>query len=190
MNHGRKTHGITDHGRYTGRDSQTRAGRNMAGSSFYVYGSAVPKQEALPERRKEERPVWKQTSSQVKKNRRRALDMSPIYTGFLTVAAVCAVFICVVYLQLQSELVQRSENITALQEELSDLTEANDTAYNAAADSVNLQEIRDKAMNELGMVYAANGNVVEYDSPTSDYVKQYNEIPSDGILAKSKDVSK
>ena len=47
-----------------------------------------------------------------------------------------------------------------------------------------------KAMNELGMVYAANGNVVEYDSPTSDYVKQYNEIPSDGILAKSKDVSK
>ena len=45
-------------------------------------------------------------------------------------------------------------------------------------------------MNELGMVYAANGNVVEYDSPTSDYVKQYNEIPSDGILAKSKDVSK
>lgn len=116
--------------------------------------------------------------------------MSPIYTGFLTVAAVCAVFICVVYLQLQSELVQRSENITALQEELSDLTEANDTAYNAAVDSVNLQEIRDKAMNELGMVYAANGNVVEYDSPTSDYVKQYNEIPSDGILAKSKDVSK
>ena len=180
----------TDHGRYTGRDSQTRAGRNMAGSSFYVYGSAVPKQEALPERRKEERPVWKQTSSQVKKNRRRALDMSPIYTGFLTVAAVCAVFICVVYLQLQSELVQRSENITALQKELSNLTEANDTAYNAAADSVNLQEIRDKAMNELGMVYAANGNVVEYDSPTSDYVKQYNEIPSDGILAKSKDVSK
>ena len=180
----------TDHGRYTGRDSQTRAGRNMAGSSFYVYGSAVPKQEALPERGKEERPVWKQTSSQVKKNRRRALDMSPIYTGFLTVAAVCAVFICVVYLQLQSELVQRSENITALQEELSDLTEANDTAYNAAADSVNLQGIRDKAMNELGMVYAANGNVVEYDSPTSDYVKQYNEIPSDGILAKSKDVSK
>ena len=79
---------------------------------------------------------------------------------------------------------------TALQKELSNLTEANDTAYNAAADSVNLQEIRDKAMNELGMVYAANGNVVEYDSPTSDYVKQYNEIPSDGILAKSKDVSK
>ena len=159
---------------------------------FYVYGNVAHQPKVLPNQEKqavEVRPK-KRTSSQVKKNRRRALDMSPIYTGFLTVAAVCAVFICVVYLQLQSELVQRSENITALQEELSDLTEANDTAYNAAADSVNLQEIRDKAMNELGMVYAANGNVVEYDSPTSYYVKQYNDIPSDGILSKSKDVSK
>ena len=131
---------------------------------FYVYGNVAHQPKVLPNQEKqavEVRPK-KRTSSQVKKNRRRALDMSPIYTGFLT----------------------------ALQEELSDLTEANDTAYNAAADSVNLQEIRDKAMNELGMVYAANGNVVEYDSPTSDYVKQYNEIPSDGILAKSKDVSK
>lgn len=150
---------------------------------FYVYGNVAHQPKVLPNQEKQAVEVRP-------KNRRRALDMSPIYTGFLTVAAVCAVFICVVYLQLQSELVQRSENITALQEELSDLTEANDTAYNAAADSVNLQEIRDKAMNELGMVYAANGNVVEYDSPTSDYVKQYNEIPSDGILAKSKDVSK
>ena len=83
---------------------------------FYVYGNVAHQPKVLPNQEKqavEVRPK-KRTSSQVKKNRRRALDMSPIYTGFLTVAAVCAVFICVVYLQLQSELVQRSENITAL----------------------------------------------------------------------------
>ena len=116
--------------------------------------------------------------------------MNPVYTGFLAVAAICAVLICVVYLQFQSNIVQKSENISALQEELADLTEENDTAYNAATDSVNLQEIRNKAMNELGMVYAAEGHVIEYESSTSDYVKQYNDIPSDGVLAKSKDVSK
>lgn len=86
-------------------------------------------------------------------------------------------------------MVSRSENISALQEELADLTEENDTAYNAAEDSVNLEEIRDKAMNEMGMVYASQGNVIEYKSPTSDYVKQYSDIPSDGVLAKSKDVT-
>ncbi len=110
--------------------------------------------------------------------------MNPVYMGFLTIAAICAVIVCVIYLQLQTNIVQRSENITALQQELSDLTEQNDTAYNAAVDSVNLQDIKEKAMNELGMVYAADGNVVEYDSPTSDYVKQYDEIPSDGVVAK------
>ena len=153
---------------------------------FYVYGNVAHQPKVLPNQEKqavEVRPK-KRTSSQVKKNRRRALDMSPIYTGFLTVAAVCAVFICVVYLQLQSELVQRSENITALQEELSDLTEANDTAYNAAADSVNLQEIRDKAMNELGMVYAANGNVVEYDSQDD-----FPETGEDGKIYIAKDTN-
>ena len=69
------------------------------------------------------------------------------------------------------------------------MTEQNDTAYNAAEDSVNLEEIRSKAMNEMGMVYAARGNVIEYKSPDSDYVKQYSDIPSDGVLAKSKDLS-
>lgn len=112
------------------------------------------------------------------------MNMSPAYAVFLVAAAVCAVFICVAYLKLQSDIVNRSENISALQEKLADLTDENDTAYNAAADSVNLEEIRSKAMNEMGMVYAAQGNVVEYESPTSDYVKQYNDIPSDGVLAE------
>ena len=177
----------TDHGRYTGRDSQTRAGRNMAGSSFYVYGSAVPKQEALPERRKEERPVWKQTSSQVKKNRNRALGINMAYAVFLSAAAVLAVFICVFYLRLQSDIVNSAETVTALQEELNVLTEENDTAYQAAEDSVDLGEVRRRAVNDLGMVYAAQGSVVEYESPAEDYVKQYNEIPESGILAKSGD---
>ena len=172
----------TDHGRYTGRDSQTRAGRNMAGSSFYVYGSAVPKQEALPERRKEERPVC-----QVKKNRNRALGINMAYAVFLSAAAVLAVFICVFYLRLQSDIVNSAETVTALQKELNVLTEENDTAYQAAEDSVDLEEVRRRAVNDLGMVYAAQGSVVEYESPAEDYVKQYNEIPESGILAKSGD---
>jgi len=31
---------------------------------------------------------------------------------------------------------------------------------------------------------------MEYDSPTSSYVKQYEEIPENGILAQSSKVSK
>lgn len=157
---------------------------------MYVYGNTVRQAEALPRRTPETRPVReKRTSRQVRKNRRRALSIDPAYAGFLAVAAICAVLICVCYLRLQSDIVSRSENITALQEQLAELTEENDTAYHAAEDSVNLEEVRNKAVNELGMVYSAQGRVVEYESPTSDYVKQYNDIPEDGILAKSMDMS-
>ena len=153
-------------------------------SGFYVYGNTVRQAETLPRKTKspysQQREQTKRTSSRVVKNRNRAMSISPAY----------AVFICVLYLNLQSEVVSRSENVTAMQEQLADLTEANNTAYNSAADSVNLETVRDRAMNEMGMVYAAQGTIVEYDSPEGDYVKQYNDIPESGVLAKSSDVLK
>ncbi len=176
----------------SGRSSRNRQ-YNMAGAGrerFYVYGNAVRKAGAVPQRRPESQPVQpKRMSRQVRKNRNRAMSISPAYAVFLAAAAVCAVMLCMMYLKLQSDVIDRSESVTALQTELADLTEANDTAYNAAADSVNLKEIKDRAMNDLGMVYASEGTVIEYDSPTGSYVKQYSDIPKDGILAQSNDVS-
>lgn len=175
-------------GRYTGTRQHyvSETGRTR----IYVYGNAVSKAEAIPARSPKARPAQpKRASRQVKRNRNRAMSISPAYAVFLAAAAVCAVMLCVMYLKLQSDVMNRSKNVTALQEELADLTEANDTAYNAAADSVNLEEVKNRAMNEMGMVYASEGNVIEYDSPTGSYVKQYSAIPEDGILAQSKNVS-
>ncbi len=64
----------------------------------------------------------------------------------------------------------------SLQKELADLKEQNKTKYNSVMDSVNLDEIREKAMNELGMVYATSDQVIEYEIPSGDYVKQYEEF--------------
>lgn len=158
----------------------------------YIYGNTVRQPEYVPERRPEVQPPQRQrrTSSQVRKNRNRALFLSPAYVTFLAVAACLAVFVCVQYLQLQTNIRNQAENISAMQEELSDLTEENDTAYNVTMDSVNLEDIRNKAMNEMGMVYASDGQVVEYTSPDNDSVKQYEAIPENGILAQSRDVTK
>ena len=38
------------------------------------------------------------------------------------------------------------------------------------------------------MVYANKDQIMEYDDPTGGYVKQYEEIPEDGVIASSKDV--
>jgi cell division protein FtsL len=176
---------------YRTYNQRTTGRRGNDSSQFYVYGNAVRQAEPLPKRVPEAQPEQRrQMSRQVAKNRHRAKSISPAYAVFLAAAAVCAVLVCMVYLSLQSEVVSRSEKVTAMQEQLADLTEANDTAYNAAADSVNLVTVRDRAMNELGMVPEAEGSVVEYDRPSGEYVKQYSDIPESGVLAKSSDASK
>ena len=113
----------------------------------------------------------------MQKNRNRALHMNAAYVIFLAVAATVVLLLCVNYVRLQSELTRRSKHVTALQEELADLKEENTTKYNAVVDSVNLDEIRERAINQLGMTYAAADQIVEYDNPASDYVKQYENIP-------------
>ena len=45
--------------------------------------------------------------------------------------------------------------------------------------------IREKAINQLGMTYATPDQIMEYDNPASDYVKQYENIPENGVLAQS-----
>ena len=150
----------------------------------YIHGNVVRKEQVQPVQPQQQREV----SQQVKQNRSKALHMSKGYVAFLAIASVMVLLACVYYLQLQSELTSRSKNITALQHELADMKEANTTKYNAVMNSMNLEEVRDIAMNELGMVYASQDQIVRYQSPTSNAVTQYASIPESGILASSESV--
>lgn len=150
----------------------------------YVYGNVVTKPAYEPKRQYEEPKRVKRTSSQVRRNRKKALHMSPGYVMFLTAAAVIALVVCINYVQLQARITSSSKNITVMQKELAELREENNTRYNAVMDTVNLEEIRKKA-DKLGMVYATSDQIVEYESPSADYVKQYEKIPESGVLAQS-----
>ena len=129
--------------------------RSKAGQA-YMYGNVVAKPEYEP----------KKNRSSVKRRK-------------------IVLLLCVNYVRLQSEVTKYSKNVTALQEELADLKEENTTKYNAVVDSVNLDVIREKAINQLGMTYATPDQIMEYDNPASDYVKQYENIPENGVLAQS-----
>ena len=165
-----------------------RSERTSAQRRMYIYGNAVPKPSEVPKRPVTESEQPKKVSVQVKQNRRQAMNMSRSYALFLAAAALLMLVVCVNYVQLRSELVSRSKHITVLQQELATLNEENTTRYNSIMDSVNLDEVREKAMNELGMVYADGSQIIEYDNPTGDYINQYEEIPEEGILASSMDI--
>lgn len=157
---------------------------------LYVYGNTVRQPEILPKRRKvaqPKRPV--RVSAQVRKNRNRATAMNKAYVSFLITAAVCVVVAFMLYLKLQADVVNGAETITSMQRELENITEKNNTDYHEVYEHVDLQKIKAKAVDEMGMVYASEGNVIEYDCPAGSFVKQYSDIPEDGILAKSKRVA-
>lgn len=153
--------------------------------NMYVYGNAVPKQEVGPKRAPKRNPGAKTAARQrARQKKNAAAGINPVYMVFLSAAAAVAVVICVGYLCLQADIVNRSERVASLQEELADLNEQNTTAYNAAESSVNLETVWERATGEMGMVYVAEGNVVEYARPEEDSVVQYGDIPADGILVQ------
>ena len=151
----------------------------------YVYGNTVRKDVTVIQK-PEKQP--KEISQRVRNNRTKALHMSKRYVVFLAIAASVALFACVRYLQLQSEITERSKHITAMQIELEDAKEENTTRYNAIVNSMNLEVIRDKAMIELVMVYAEAGQVIEYQNPANHLITQYANIPESGIVASQKQV--
>ena len=102
-----------------------------------------------------------------------------IYMLFLTVAAAMVLWSCVTYLQLQAETTSRVKNIAALETELENLKKENDDNYTRIMTSVDLDYIRDVAINELGMVYADEDQVILYDGGTKDYVRQSQDVPKD-----------
>ena len=100
-----------------------------------------------------------------------------LYTS--TIAAAMVLWSCVTYLQLQAETTSRVKNIAALETELEDLKKENDDNYTRIMTSVDLDYIRDVAINELGMVYANEDQVILYDGGTKDYVRQSQDVPKD-----------
>ena len=133
-----------------------------------------------------EEPVRKKKlSPQVRRNRRQALHMNPAYVAFLTVAAVVSLGVCIWYLQVRAELTSRMEHLTVLQQELADVREENTTRHNAVVDSVDLEKVRERALGELGMHYAGTDQMITYPNSAGDYVKQYEDIPKDGVLSES-----
>lgn len=149
----------------------------------YVEGAAVRKlqtREAQEDRRQRERRHSGASRQAVHGARReKQVSMGLGYTLFLTAACGLILWTCAGYLRLQADNTARSKNIASLEAQLDDLQTENDDEYNRVTTSVDLESIRDIAVNELGMVYAGEDQVVMYDSEGSDYVKQYAEIPEE-----------
>ncbi len=165
--------GQTRSGRSMQGGGQARSGRSMQ-SSRYIQGSAVRK---LDVTREIEQSPKKKLSNTARKNREKAERMSLGYVLFLSLALLATGCILVGYIRLQSDITNSIKHIASLEKELNDLKLANDEEYSRITSSIDLEEVRRIAIQELGMKYAEEGQIVVFESENNDYVKQVAPIP-------------
>lgn len=154
-------------------------------NTYYINGSAVREMETSPGKRQktpdkrqlEEQKRKKHRRNAIRRNRQRALFMSRGYVAFLSLCVVIVAFSSVALIYIQSQVTQRMEHIAALESQITDLKADNDARYKEIVTSMDLEYIKDVAMNELGMRYATEEQIIYYSVENNNFMDQYSDIP-------------
>lgn len=141
--------------------------------AYFEDGNAARRLEEVPGRPK------KKLSRTVQKNRAKSTNMGKGYIDFLTFVCALATGACVHYIKLTAELTAQKSAQAQLELELNELKADNDAYYSDVMSSVDLDEIRDRAINELGMEYATEDQIKYYVPGNNSYVRQYQDIPEE-----------
>ncbi|MCD8038230.1 MAG: cell division protein FtsL [Lachnospiraceae bacterium] len=156
-------------------------GTNRENARYYVAGSAA--RQLSPREQEYVREDYGRSREQVRRRallQRRIVKAAPMNMGYIAVMMAALLSVCVVlmsYIKLQSDITNHVNNISALESRLNELKLENDETYTKIMSSVDLEDIKRIAVNELGMKYAKEGQVVQYTGEGNDYVRQYSDIP-------------
>lgn len=145
----------------------------------YIEGNTVRKLAPVPREKREQaqRRNKQQMNFAARRNREKAMQMSFGYVAFLSIISMAAVFVCAAYIRLQSDITSRLNRISVLENSLVDLRADNDAAMKRLHTSIDYEEIKNKAMNELGMIYPTENQIQYYNINSKDYLNQYEDIP-------------
>ena len=154
-------------------------------NNYYVHGNAVRELEhAEPVRKErqsreeiEQAKRRKRRRNAARRNRERNLSMNFGYVAFLSVCVFAIAFGAVSLIKIQSQVTQRMRTVAALESQVSDLKSDNDARYNEITTSVDLNYIKDVAINKLGMSYATEDQVIYYTIDNNNFMDQYSDIP-------------
>jgi cell division protein FtsL len=102
--------------------------------------------------------------------------MSLHKVGFMIILIVVMTVLLINYIKLQADVTSSSQEIAAMEQQLTQLKAENDAAYNEINDSISLEEVRRRAIQELGMKYADRDQVVIYSGTEKDTVHQVSSL--------------
>ena len=153
--------------------------------TYYINGNVVRELEESQPIRRDSRSRREIEDARRKKNRRRAarrnrenaMAMSRGYVVFLTICVMAIAASAVSLVQMQSSVTQRMKDVAAIESQITSLRTENDAKYKEISTSIDLNYVKDVAMNQLGMKYAAREQVVYYSVENVNYMDQYSDIP-------------
>ncbi|MCR5501891.1 MAG: cell division protein FtsL [Lachnospiraceae bacterium] len=96
---------------------------------------------------------------------------------FLTVAVTVLAVMVGYYLSLQSQITNYIKDIAKQESRLNELRLDNDENYSRITSNVDLENVRKIAIQELGMRYALEGQIISFNGEDSDYLRQTGKIP-------------
>ena len=144
----------------------------------YIDGNTVRKEAVFA-------PPSQQPFTEEKKkiNKRIAVNKEPARISWISmvgilVAAAITLGLCIDYVQLQTDIRVRLENINELEAELNGLVSENRALENQVSSYIDLDYVYGVATEELGMQYPKSNQIVYYEDVNSEYVRQYGEISS------------
>ncbi len=148
---------------------------------YYTEGNTVRQvAQPLPDRHTREREIREERERRKRQERRkmqRMMRKKRIYSMYVAMVAATVVGLFVGYINLTNSITTHMDNISALEQNISDLKASNSATESRIASQTNLGEIKTVAVNEMGMVYANADQIVYYDMESSDYMNQYHNIP-------------
>lgn len=151
------------------RRVNSKADREMR---YVIDGNAVRKAQAIP-KESEQKRVRKPPAA----GRRPRTSMNRLYVLFLAVMSVAAVLMGVKYVKLRSQIIAQTKTIASLESSYSKLKANNDAYYNTVMASLDLESIKEKAMNELDMDYPRADQIYQFDTAGNSYIRQYQDVP-------------
>lgn len=156
--------------------------RNIRNTSYYVYGSAArvsePAFETEPRQRKHRHRQRRPDPRYMAAPRTNCVSVNIPITVLLVATLVISVIVGYRYLCLKSSLDTHMNSIKTLETKLDALRTENDALEKSIDSSVDLNKVYEVATNELGMVRVGQDNIIQYDKTESEYVKQYEDIPT------------
>ncbi len=114
-----------------------------------------------------------------KRRREKTRTMDGISLIMLVAAVAVTFYVCLQYISVQTDITALSKSIAVKESQVVSMKKDNNAALEEISRTFDLSYVYKIATKELGMVFPDEDQVIKYDSSKSDYVKQFEEIPSE-----------